>query len=63
MIKDKRRNGGRDLAALTRHVSEDALVRWGWDPGGTRAAVPVPHEEFVAKFEQWAAAGGPCPPD
>jgi hypothetical protein len=21
----------------------------------------VPHDEFVAKFKQWAAAGGPCP--
>jgi hypothetical protein len=23
--------------------------------------VPVPRAEFVAKFKQWAAAGGPCP--
>jgi hypothetical protein len=23
--------------------------------------VSVPHDEFVAKFKQWAAAGGPCP--
>ena len=35
------------------------LVPWGWHPGGTRA--PVPHDELVAKFKQWAAAGGPCP--
>ena len=25
------------------------------------APVSVPHAEFVAKFKQWAAAGGPCP--
>jgi hypothetical protein len=25
--------------------------------------VPVPHDELVAKFKQWAAAGGPCPGD
>lgn len=62
-IKSKRKNGGRDLAALTTHVSEDALVLWGWDPGGERAPVSVPHEEFVAEFERWAAAGGPCPSD
>ena len=23
--------------------------------------VPVPYEEFVAKFKTWADAGGPCP--
>ena len=61
LIKDKRRNGGRDFAALTTHVSEDKLVLWGWTPGGARAPVSVPHDEFVAKFKQWAAAGGPCP--
>ncbi len=60
-IKDEKENGGRDLDALLEHVSKDKLVLWGWDPGGERAPVSVPHPEFVAKFEQWAAAGGPCP--
>jgi hypothetical protein len=60
-IKSKRENGGRDFAALITHVSEDKLVLWGWNPGGERAPVSVPHEEFVAKFKEWAAAGGPCP--
>jgi hypothetical protein len=60
-VKNKKENGGKDFDALVHHVAEDALVLWGWKPGGTRAPVPVPHEEFVAKFEQWAAAGGPCP--
>jgi hypothetical protein len=63
MIKDKKRNGGRDFEALTKHVSEDSLVLWGWHPGGTRAPVAVPHDQFVVKFKQWAAAGGPCPSD
>lgn len=61
MIKDKGRNGGRDFDAVIKHVSEDELVLWGWNPGGTRAPVPVPHDRFVARFKQWAAAGGPCP--
>lgn len=60
-IKSKKANGGRSLDALITHVSEDSLVLWGWNPGGERAPVSVPHEEFVAKFKQWAAAGGPCP--
>jgi hypothetical protein len=61
MIQDVNANGGRDLEALLTHVSTDPLVLWGWAPGGNRAPVPVPHEEFVAKFELWASAGAPCP--
>jgi hypothetical protein len=60
-IKDKKFNGNRDLAALVKHVSEDKLVLWGWNPGGNRAPVPVPHAEFVAIFRTWVDAGGPCP--
>ncbi len=60
-VKDKKRNGGKGFDELIRHVAEDKLVLWGWKPGGTRAPVPVPHDELVAKFKQWAAAGGPCP--
>jgi mono/diheme cytochrome c family protein len=61
MIKDKKANGGRNLEALTKHVSEDSLVLWGWHPGGAREPVSVPHDVFVTRFKQWAAAGGPCP--
>jgi mono/diheme cytochrome c family protein len=60
---DKNENGGMSLEALTRHVSEDELVLWGWNPGVGRDPVSVPHAEFVAKFKTWAAAGGPCPAD
>ena len=63
MIKDKQRNGGRDFAALITHVSEDKLVGWAWSPGGDRTPVSVPRDVFVAKFREWAAAGGPCPSD
>lgn len=62
-IQDRNKNGGRDFAALLHHVAEDKLVLWGWNPGGNRAPVPVPHEQFVAAFRLWAAAGGPCPED
>ena len=61
MVKDKKRNGDRDLAALLTHVSEDKLVLWGWNPGGTRAPVAGPHDQLVAAFKTWADAGGPCP--
>jgi hypothetical protein len=61
-IKDPKRNGGRDMAALIEHVSHDQLVLWGWDPGAGRAPVTVAHEAFVASFKTWAAGGAPGPP-
>ena len=63
IVKNKKENGGKDFDALIKHVAEDSLVLWGWNPGGARVPVSVPHPEFVAKFKQWAAAGGPCPSD
>jgi hypothetical protein len=59
-LKDKAENHGMSLDALLRHVSSDKLVLWGWNPGVGREPVSVPHEEFVAKFKQWIAAGAPC---
>jgi hypothetical protein len=61
MIKDKNQNGGRDLEAMLEHVAEDKLVLWGWQPGGNRAPVSVPHDEFAAAFKAWSDAGAPCP--
>ncbi len=61
MIKDKKQNGDRDLEAMLQHVAEDKLVLWGWQPGGNRAPVSVPHDEFVAAFKAWSDAGAPCP--
>ena len=61
MIKDEDRNGDRDLDAMLKHVAEDKLVLWGWEPGGERAPVPVPHDQFVSAFKSWMDAGAPCP--
>ena len=60
-LKDSKENGGRSLELLIRHVDSDKLVLWGWSPGVGRSPVSVPHDEFVAKFRQWVAAGAPCP--
>lgn len=60
-LKDPTQNGGRDLPALLKHVRADALVLWGWNPGGTRAPVAVPHAEFLTAFQAWADAEAPCP--
>lgn len=60
-LKDRSKNGDRDLAEQLEHVTDDELVLWGWDPGGDRAPVPVPHAEFVAAFKTWVDTGGTCP--
>lgn len=59
-LKDPKRNGGKDLAALLHHVSSDPLVLWGWAPGFGRRAVPVSHDDFVRAFRTWVDAGAPC---
>jgi hypothetical protein len=60
-LRSPEHTGGRDLAALLHHVSEDALVRWAWNPGGTRTRPPLSHDAFVAAFRTWVASGGACP--
>ena len=60
-LKDRRQNGGLDMAGLTHHMADDALTRWGWSPGYGRKPVPVSHDEFVRAFKTWAGAGAPCP--
>ena len=59
-LVDKSKNGGKDIAALVEHMEKDKLVLWGWDPGGDRAPVSIPHPEFVTQLKVWAAAGAPC---
>jgi len=61
-IKDPAKTGGKDLPAMLKHVTEDKLVLWGWNPGAGRKPVDVPHAEFVAAFKEWIDAGAPCPP-
>jgi hypothetical protein len=60
-LKDPRQTGGKDLGKLVRHVEEDALVAWGWEPGPGRKPVPIPRERVVAAMKAWVAAGAPCP--
>jgi hypothetical protein len=60
-LKDPRRNGGKTLAELVHHVTEDKLVLAGWDPGGGRAPPPIPHDEFARKFKEWVEKGAASP--
>jgi hypothetical protein len=59
-IKNPATNGGKDMAALRKHL-DSSLVVWGWQPGVGRTPVPTPYDEFIAAWETWARAGAPCP--
>jgi hypothetical protein len=61
MLKDPRRNGGRDLEALKEHLANDPIAAHGWGPGPGRTTIAIPREEVVALFDAWARAGAPCP--
>lgn len=60
-IKDPKRNGGKELAAIVHHLSDDSLVNWAWSPGADRAPAPGTHGEFVALVHAWVDTGAVCP--
>lgn len=60
-LKDPELNGSRSAKDLEKHMGEDKLVLWGWEPGGNREPVPIAHDEFMQLFKTWTAAGMPCP--
>jgi hypothetical protein len=60
-LKDRARNGGRDLAAIVDHAAHDPLVAWGWAPGHDRAPAPGSQEAFGALMAAWAKDGAACP--
>jgi len=59
LLDPKRSHMTRDQ--LLEHVSHDALVQWGWDPGPGRTPVPIPQAEFVAAFQTWIESDAPVP--
>lgn len=60
-LKDPRTNGKKSLPELIEHVTSDAIVNWGWNPGPGRSLPPLSHQEFVGVTRLWIAAGAPCP--
>jgi len=56
-IKDRKRNGGKSLAELTHHMTEDALTLWGWSPGYGRKPVAISHDQFARAYRTWAERG------
>lgn len=60
-IKDRKRNGNMDLAALIKHMGEDDLVGWAWSPGPGRTPAPGTQKQFGALIKAWVDAGAACP--
>ena len=60
-IKDRARNGDRDLNALLHHLGEDTLVGWAWSPGIGRTPAPGTQARFGEIMRAWADAGAACP--
>jgi hypothetical protein len=60
-IKDPKRNGGRSLAQIQSHVTNDDLVGWAWHPGEGRHAAPGTQSEFGVLIGAWIATGAQCP--
>lgn len=54
-------NGGKSTAELIEHVRDDPFVNWAWNPGPGRTQPPLSHDEFVARFTEWAQTGAACP--
>ena len=62
-LKDRARNGGRNLDQVVDHVGHDAFVAWGWSPGADRPAAPGTQAEFAALMRAWVESGAECPAD
>ena len=60
-LKDPERNGNRSVKEVVRHMREDELVAWGWQPGTGREPVPGDQEILGELMAAWAEAGAVCP--
>ena len=60
-LKDKDRNGGRDLAMVQEHVAKDDLVAYGWAPGKGRAPAPGTQALAGELVQAWIDTGAECP--
>ncbi len=65
-MMDRTRNGGKSPNEILKHLTEDALVLWAWDPGidvdgNTRETPPISKEEYIAAVKGWFAGGAVIP--
>ncbi|MFZ6653816.1 hypothetical protein [Undibacterium sp. TJN19] len=66
VLRDPKKNGGRDLPALIEHLRTEPLVLWAWAPGNNakdeaRTTPPISHEDLISHASLWADKGAKCP--
>ena len=65
-LLDPNLNGNREPKDLLHHIKTEPLVLWSFKPGTRpngepRTTPPISHDPFVHAFDDWIAAGTPCP--
>ena len=65
-MMDPARNGGRSVQQIRKHLIEDKLVLWAWDPGVNdegvpRETPPISKEEWIASVKEWIDNGAIIP--
>ncbi|WP_299455357.1 hypothetical protein [uncultured Microscilla sp.] len=65
-LLDPAKNGDRSLKDIVKHLTEDKLVAWAWNPGvdasgKARETPPVSRQAFIKAVKQWAEAGANIP--
>jgi hypothetical protein len=60
-LKDPAKNGRRSLQGIIKHLQDDPLTHWAWDPGRTRESISMPHHVFIDFVEEWVRTGAHCP--
>lgn len=65
-MTDPKRNGGRSIEEIEKHLTEDLLVLWVFEPGVNHEGIPrkkppLSKEEYIAAVKAWVAAGAPIP--
>lgn len=63
---DPAKNGGRTLAQIKHHLTEDQLVLWAFEPGinhegQPRAKPPISQQAWVSAVRKWIDSGAPIP--
>ncbi len=63
---DKSKNGGRSVQEIEKHLTEDALVLWVFEPGVNNEGIerekpPVSKAEFISAVKTWVKSGANIP--
>lgn len=59
-------NGGKTVAEIEKHMTEDDLVLWAFEPGVNNEGIPrekppISEAEFIKAVKDWVAAGAVVP--